>query len=156
MNKNHILTLLLFFIIILSANVVSAEIQEVSNVDMTDEIIDNADETSVVKYNPNDLNKNQKTDYKTDSLGTIDSGEEDNLMENKDYEINVTDNLEEVIYNQNSLNINGTTTINMVLSEYDSINLDYDNKVRKLIINGNDTVITGNVNLNIGNNSFLF
>ena len=155
MNKNHILTLLLFFIIILSANVVSAEIQEVSNVDMTDEIIDNADETSVVKYNPNDLNKNQKTDYNTNPIGTIDSDEEDNLMENKDYDINVTDNLEEVIYNQNSLNTNGTTTINMVLSEYDSINLNYDNKVRELTINGNDTVITGNVNVNIGDNSIV-
>ncbi len=155
MNKNHILTLLLFFIIILSANVVSAEIQEVSNVDMTDEIIDNADETSVVKYNPNDLNKNQKTDYKTDSIGTIDSAEEDNMMENEDYDIKVTDYFEEILYYYNYLNINGTTTINMVLPEYDSINLDYDNKVRELIINGNDTVITGNINVNIGNNSIV-
>ncbi|WP_461436258.1 hypothetical protein, partial [Methanosphaera sp.] len=81
---------------------------------MTDEIIDNADETSVVKYNPNDLNKNQKTDYKTDSIGTIDSAEEDNMMENEDYDIKVTDYFEEILYYYNYLNINGTTTINMV------------------------------------------
>ena len=69
------------------------------------------------------------------------------------YDFDATEDFETLILEYNSVIQNGTTTINMILSDYDSININYDNQDRILIINGNDTTVISDFNLNIGENS---
>jgi len=137
---------LIFLISILSINVISAEDIETSN-----NFILNSDE--------NILGTN---DMPSTDIGNNEINEETNFNENDDlteenidfsYDFDETEDLEKVISEYNSVLQNGTTTINMISSEYDSININYDNQNRNLIINGNNAIISSNFNLSVGENS---